>query len=513
MPVYAGKRSIRFLLDTNICIYREDSRVVPDSLSEFLRAASEVNARILIHPISLTELGKDHDNARREMVLSKVAGYEQLTEPPAVTPEYLMIVYGSSDATPVNDDMILASVARNAVDFLVTEDLGIHRKARALELGTRVIFTEEARNLLRELKKRGKIPRPPALKQIPMYNVNLSDSFFDYFKEKYFDFEKWFSEKSAEGRTCFVFWEQDAHIGAMLVLNIEDEAVDCEPPLPKRRRIKICLMRVESTGYKLGERFIAMAVELAVRNDIDEIYLTHFTEPEDRFVQQLLSEYGFARSALNKKYGDDVYWKTLIPDANALKSIPPGEIGRRFYPSFFDGSNTRKFIVPIAPQYHQRLFIDSRSRQTILDEHSGEFLPEGNTIKKAYLCRAKTRQIRAGDILLFYRSSDARQLTSLGVVESVRYGLTDSVEVLAMVAKRTVYTEREIELMVRKPTTVILFRHHFHLPLPIKLNQLTSIGILKGAPQSIVEIADAQYRRVLRDGGIDARYTVSSTFD
>ena len=54
-----------------------------------------------------------------------------------------------------------------------------------------------------------------------------------------------------------------------------------------------------------------------------------------------------------------------------------------------------------------------------LAEHGGGFLVEGNAIKKAYLCNAKTKQMAEGDIVLFYRSVDVSAITSLGVVEEV----------------------------------------------------------------------------------------------
>jgi hypothetical protein len=506
IPVHDG--SMRFLIDTNICIFREDPIVVSTGLSEFMRLASQAGARILIHPVSLAELAKDGDEKRREVVISKLQGYEQLADPPDPKSdhEYVLGIYGTAKTALSNDDWILHSVLRNATDFLVTEDLGIHRKARRIGLGQRVLFIEEARLVLKDQANKSRVALIPALKQVKMHDLPLSDPFFDYFKERYHDFEEWFERKA--DRTCYVHKMSDGTIGALLVLNIEEQVEAFDPPLPKKRRVKICLMRVFATGNKLGERFLSMAVQLAVKNDIEGIYFTHFTEDNDRLIERF-SEYGFRRIGTNPKYGDYVYLKLLVPPHGQTNDLNSLEVSRLFYPSLRDSEEIRKFIVPIRPEFHRRLFVDFPKRQTDLREHGGEPLSEGNTIRKAYLCRAKAKRIRPGDLVLFYRSKDTKGVTSIGVVESVEFNLTDVREIIAKVAKRTVYSAAEIShILELGPMTVILFRHHFHLSPTLTLNQLKMMGVLKGAPQSIVEVADGAYRSIREKGGVDAKYFV-----
>jgi hypothetical protein len=53
--------------------------------------------------------------------------------------------------------------------------------------------------------------------------------------------------------------------------------------------------------------------------------------------------------------------------------------------------------------------------------HGQERTP-GNTIRKVYLCRAKTTLLRPGDILFFYMSKDesyaaSQSITTVGVAE------------------------------------------------------------------------------------------------
>lgn len=62
--------------------------------------------------------------------------------------------------------------------------------------------------------------------------------------------------------------------------------------------------------------------------------------------------------------------------------------------------------------------------------------------------------------------------------------------------------------MSQKPTLVILFRWHFHLPNPLKLSELQDLEILKRAPQSIHEINHEKYQKIKKEGNIDERFTI-----
>ena len=251
-----------------------------------------------------------------------------------------------------------------------------------------------------------------------------------------------------------------------------------------------------------------MAVDVSVRRGITEIYLTHFTKSPDRLVE-LISEYGFNKVA-TKDNGEDIFVKRLTANVyEELKECSPMEISRIFYPSFYDGNDVKKFVVPILPAYHDRLFTDFPSRQTTLFEHSGEFIVEGNTIKKAYLSHSNIKRIGPGDLILFYRSEDLQAITSIGVVGSIHIGISDAEKILQLAGKRTVFSRREIdELVGEGPVSVFLFRHHIHLTKPLGLEELIGNGIFKAAPQSAMELSPERYVKIKEMGGIDGRFTI-----
>ena len=498
---------MRVLIDTNVLIERENHHLVPPNLQQLLRILNERSVGILVHPHSMEELKRDGNEQRRRIALSKVQTYSVLESPPDPSSDssFLDIVGLPISINDQTDNALLYAVHRNAVGFLITEDRGIHSKASRLNLREQVLSVEEALRVFRTDDVQEVLISLPALREEYVYNLKPHDPFFDSLKSDYVGFTGWWKRICREGRKSWVHFDVDGSIGALLIFKVEHEPIDSTPPISAKNRLKLCTFKVARTGHKIGELFVKLSVQFCVRNQLDELYLTHFTEPDDDLVD-LISEYGFLRVA--RKGGEDVYLKRLIPNRNEAKNLHPSEISRRFYPTFYDGPHVRKFIVPIRPEYHDRLFTDYAGRQTRIDEHIGQFIVEGNTIDKAYLCHSPTRTLAKGHVLLFYRSVDSSEITSLGVVEHA-FVRRDYEEVVKQVGKRTVYTLDEIQEIVKKPTLVILFRWHFHLPKPLGIAELIQMDILERAPQSIVRLEHRNYLKIKTRGELNERYTVN----
>lgn len=356
---------------------------------------------------------------------------------------------------------------------------------------------------------------PPLFQKIKVSNLNFDNSFFDYFKEKYSDFDIWFHKKSTQNRNSWVYYKNNM-IGALLIYKLENEPIDSNPSLPKKYRLKICTFKVADfiTGNKIGELLIRYTIKLAIKENVSEIYLTHFVDPKDRLVK-LISEYGFNKGP-KKTNGESVFIKKFIAKEENLDQLSAIEVAKKFYPSFYDGRNIKKFLVPIIPKFHNRLFIDiplEKYRQTKLVEYNispnteGEnFIIEGNALKKAYLSNSNTKKMKAGDILLFYRSHDLQKITTLGIVESVYYNLNDPEEIYKLVRKMTVYKRDEIENMALRPTTVILFLQQLHFKNRPELHDLYSLGI--HAPPSIIQINEDEYKIIKKIGDVDERFII-----
>jgi hypothetical protein len=464
-----------------------------------------MKVQILIHPRSFDDIQRDENEERKEITLSKIKTYPILENPPDANKasSFLTLVGPPQSANDDVDNQLVFAVKKNAVDYLISEDHGLLAKADKISLRDRVLSIEDAVVLFTASKV--SVLHPPALKELPVYHLEINDPFFNSLKSVYPGFVEWWAKISKEGRKCWVYFNEDNSIGALLVYKQENESIESNPPLPKKKRLKLCTFKVDQQGQRIGELFIKLSVRFCVDNRIDEMYLTCFPEAHEYLID-LIGRFGFNKIAKIKK--EDLFLKKLIPDSSIEDQISATAISEIFYPTFKDGYDIRKFIIPIQPEFHERLFTGFPGRQTTLPEHLGDFIVEGNTISKAYLSHSPETRIRPGDIVLFYRSHDLKQLTSLGVVERVALRLRRQKEVMDLVVKRTVYSIDEIVEMLRKPTTVILFRLHFHLPKPIRLERMKELGILNTAPQSIIKVKLQRYRDIKAEGGIDERYTL-----
>lgn len=496
--------TMQVLIDTNVLILREDSRIIDPALQILLKCLHENNIKVLIHPSSKKDLARDKDTARRNVSLSKLGTYATLSNPPKLTDDFYHLLGNPRDenANDQVDNNLLYALYKNAVDFLITEDQGLIKKAKKIGVGKKILTISEAKTTFSTLFKTLPLIHPQALKYIEIYNLNLEDAFFDSLKADYPHFENWWN--SISQRKAYVFFQEDESIGALLILKEEDESIDSSNPiLPKRKRLKICTLKVTSNGQKIGELFIKKSIEYAIEKDLDEIYLTVFADKQKALIS-LIEEYGFKKVAI-KEGTEEIFLKKLkfLPTEFHL---PLSSI---FFPYFYDGEEVNKFIIPIQPKFSERLFEGKHDKQLSIQEEEN-FIIEQNTIKKAYICRSNIKKIKKGDLVFFYRSHDFKSLISVGVVEEVLLKLKDKEEVIKIVGKRTVYSALEIEQIVKRPAMVILFKQYFDIEQKkmITLQQLIELGILNAAPQTITQISDDNYKKILKNKTIDERFTV-----
>ncbi len=245
----------------------------------------------------------------------------------------------------------------------------------------------------------------------------------------------------------------------------------------------------------------------AQRNSYDLIYLTVFEK--HTFLIDLLSHYGFQETKRIAN-GELVLEKIITNGALPALASDVLEYDRRHYPRFYDGSFAQKFIVPIQPNYHRRLFPEIAfgvelplfPNEKLVPAHGPDRAP-GNTIRKVYLCRAQTKRLRPGDILAFYMSKDiqyagSQSITTVGVIEQVTEVQTGD-DLIRATAKRSVFSAVDLSGMAsfsNTPVKVIDFLLLGHLEPPITLQFLKRAGILLAAPQSITSLDEARYVRL-----------------
>jgi GNAT superfamily N-acetyltransferase len=480
-------------LDTNILIPLQDSMVaLQPSLTDFVRLCNAHGHQLLFHPASREDIRRDTDAGRRARTLARLRQYTEL-QPGPVCP-------WNTARTSVNDacdNEILYALHRDAAHALVTEDQGLHRKARDRGLGDRVYFIQSAHDWMRRLHEPGEVQLPHIVDvELHTLTEQLADPFFDSLRAGYAGFNDWFRRKAMEGRRAWVYRDGAGQgISALCVYAVQtDEEINENGDVLAGDALKLCTFKVGEAvrGRRVGELFLRAAFEYATAHRCSYIFLTA-NEARQAQLKALIEDFGFRHSGIQN--GDGVYVKDHPINPPALE-MDAFEYVRRFFPHFLSGETVQKFLVPIQPTFHEILFPDFQDPGHALpDDHPQRHV--GNAIKLAYLCHTPSKQPRPGDLVLFYRSYDLQAVTTLAVVESYEW-TKSAVKIARLVSRRTVYSERQIAEMARSETKVMLFRLIRHFSLPVSFAQLKSLGVVSGSIQSITNISDESFSRILR---------------
>lgn len=497
---------MRILLDTNILILRENNHILPEYIVQMMRLVNGISdASLHVHPLSIEEIKKDCNIDRQKINLSKISSYAILESYPNYLTDYefMDIIGKEKSSNDIVDNQLLYCVYKNIVDYLITEDHELLNKADKLGLGT-VINSNEAIEVFEQYYPKTDINLIQSFIQDKAFNFDLNDDIFISLKEEYEEFPSWW--KKIANRDVYAYKSDENKINAILIPKIEtNEVIDCIPKLSFKRVLKICLFKVanHAQGLKLGERLLRTAFDYAIKNNVDDIYLTHFCKEKDYLVF-LLEKFGFYKYGENSR-GEGIFVKKIVKPAEEM--FEAQLLNSCYYPSFCITEKTKTHIVPIMPVYHKKLFPDyipTINQQSLFRDTSSE----GNSIKKAYICNSNTTKITPNDILLFYRTTDNMSITTLGVVESVYYKQRDPNEVLKLIAKRTVFSLEDITELCKSEVLVILFNYNFHLKNDFSYAKLCQNKIVKGPIQTITEIPQKDCLKIIQ-GNIDERFIIN----
>jgi len=486
---------MRFLLDTNILIPLENSQIVlEDSLARFVRLAQENGHQLVYHPASEDDISRDKDLVRRQRTMQRLGQYIRIQD-------RLPCPWNTPQTNPNDsaDNEILYALSCAAAHALVTEDRGIHDKARARDLVKNVLTIQTACDWLRRLHETKGVTLPNIEdKELSFLTPYLHAEFFGSLRAAYPGFDNWFLEKARHGKHAWVAFETPERIGALCVYDRQTNERITEGGLALQgHALKLCTFKVAESvrGQKIGELFLKAAFRYASANQLENIFI-HGDVDQHHLLFEMLESFGFANVGAHpgSNSRDAVYLKKH-PVAPPPEALAPFDYVRRYFPHFRSEPAIGKYVIPIQPHFHQILFPDydsQDSRQLRLFKPSNT---AGNAIKLAYLCHAQTKLINPGDILLFYRSGDEHAITSVGVAEQYTT-LDDPDDIAALVKRRTVYSMTEISRIAQKPTRVLLFRLVRHLDSPRGQAWLEANRILNGAPQSITKIKHEAFQQL-----------------
>lgn len=511
-----SNQTIRMLLDTNVLIQTEDNKKIEQNFAELSKLSQQHPIQLFLHSGTIDDVNRDKNKERRDITLSKMKKYPLLEKIPCPKTTDLEAEYGPiKKDNDLIDVQLIHALKIKAVSFLITEDVGIHTRAKTVGLEDQVLLVSDAVNWLKQTYEPKSVVLPH-VSSLKCHQVDVKQEIFQSLKDDYEGFEKWFATCIEQHRNCWTVQDGEKII-AIAILKEEtgqqysNDFVEGKTDIVNDGKVlKICTFKVgtDARGSKIGEHLLKQSLWHAYENSFDCVYLTAYEDKQAHLIL-FLKEFGFSVEGKNKN-GELILSKKVIRHIDDLKDLSPLEYHKKYYPIFYDGEEVKKFFVPIEPQFHLKLFPEfTPHAQPML------FTPEdiskikeevsGNTIRKIYISRAKSQEINVGDLVLFYMSKNntyafSQCLTVVGVVDKITE-CQNLKELLEVTAKRSVYAHKDLEDMFKIKTTPVKAMDFFiagHIKTdsgaPPTLSDLKKIGFITNKPpQSIAHRSNKAY--------------------
>ena len=493
-----------YLIDTNVLIGLEDNHTVQPILSEFISLANKHNIDVYVHEAASDDIKRDKDIDRRNISLSKLRKFQILSKVRKLTEGELESLFGPlQNPNDVVDATLLHALHIGASDFVVTEDTGLHRRARrhSPKISDRVLFVADAVQLLKTNFEPVETP-VRYVSEVSAHSIPLTDEIFDSLREGYPDFNEWWRAKCVkERRSCWVVEDADDLAGIVVRKDETAENTDATADAEKILKISTFKVRPENRGIKLGELLLKKIFWFAQQNGYDLAYIT--TYKDQVALIALLEYYGFEHTN-TKDDGELVYEKAF--SQNNLKSVEHKdayEVARMNYPRFLTTPFVQAFVIPIKEAYHDVLYPDlglgtADDSSNMPTDGNGPRLP-GNTIRKVYLCRAQSQLGPPGSLLFFYKGASriepSQAITAVGILEDVSRANSTG-DLMRMTGGRSVYSETELSdwnASTARPVKVINYLLAGYVEPPVALDELLEEGVFRGRPpQSIARLQKRQ---------------------
>jgi hypothetical protein len=144
------------------------------------------------------------------------------------------------------------------------------------------------------------------------------------------------------------------------------------------------------------------------------------------------------------------------------------------------------------------------------DTHEALNEIEGNTISKAYLCKSKRVNMKAGDLLFFYGSKTIKCIEPVGLLDSVTY-TKDIEEIKRLVKRKSVYSDSDLEQMVngKRDVTILVFRLLHYLEKPIQFKTIKTLNSYSNKFQTITTLVETDYKYLKQNNYFDERFIIN----
>lgn len=499
---------MRALLDTNIIIHRETGKIINQDIGTLFKWLDKSHCEKIIHTETIKEITKNSNKETVETFNAKLKNYEVIENPSPMSQDVLD-VSTKIDKTENDkiDTILLNEVYSERVDYLITEDKKIHKKATLLQISDKVFTIDSFLEKIYAEHPELVDYKVLNVQKIQFGKIDLSDSFFQSLKDDYKGFDKWFLKKY-DDEAYITINSNNGKLLSFLYLKVEDETENYSDILPvfaPKKRLKVGTFKVISNGFRLGERFLKIIFDNALKNHVDEIYVTIYDRSDDqKRLISLMEKWGFCY--WGKKGDENVYVRDFKP-VFTLNDL------NKCYP--YVSKNTDAFIVSIYPDYHTELLPDSILNTESPDDFI-EDSPHRNGISKVYVSRAYESKPKKGDILIFYRTGGFYKsvVTTIGVVSDIKQSFSNENEFVKYCLKGSVFPEQELHAMWNYKSVkpwVVNFLYVYSFPKRINMEKLINLRILNGindAPRGFRKISKQQLEIILKETESESSFIV-----
>ena len=369
---------------------------------------------------------------------------------------------------------------------------------------------DELKNKIRNNQER----RPMDLQVQRFSDIDLNDSFFDSLRASYPEFNEWYNKKAAAGATAYCYFV-DNELKDFLYLKIEEEELsDLTPALPAKKRLKVGTFKVDNDNRHTtrGERFMKKIMDMAIAEDVDEIYVTMFPTEELQGLIRMFEKFGFSHIADKPHEGGNVEYVLI---KNMTTHVDDFKLD---YP-FVKKVSSNKYVLSIVPEFHTHLFPDSilknEKKYDLIQDVS-----ETNSIYKIYLCWMQgTRNLKAGDKLIIYRTSDEEGkayyrsvCTSVCTVCEVKTyrDFENEEEFIKYTNRYSVFKEHELRRWYKYKNNFIVIKMVYNIAFTKKVINMVMKEQVGLNPKywGFFKLTDAQFDKLLELGEIDERYII-----
>jgi hypothetical protein len=146
-----------------------------------------------------------------------------------------------------------------------------------------------------------------------------------------------------------------------------------------------------------------------------------------------------------------------------------------------------------------------------------EHEPYRNAIRKVYVSRSHFRDLKAGDVIVFYRTGGYYKsvVTTLGIVEGVHNDIQNEEQFLRLCRKRSVFSDNELRRHWRYRSDrpfIVEFLYAYSFPKRPNMKTLIDHAVIRdirSAPRGFERISSEKLDAILRLSRTDSRLVVT----